>query len=531
MKKMIALLLALMMLLSLAACGAKTENPTETPAEAPAEDAVDNAAKEDGLRILHVGCMEAGGGFNPAGDSQSAIGNWVVYEKIVQRQPDGSIIPWLCESMEWVDDETLVFQLRDDVYFSDGDKLHGEDIIYSFELNLNTVLSTNFDCVDYQASTVSEDGLTVTFKFGKAYAPFLSQLDVPPILNKSAVASLASDEPMWWDAPITTGPYMVEENVAGSHATYVLRDDYWNKDFDAQWDKIVVHYYSEAAAMFIAFENGELDLVCSVGVNDAARLIAGDTMLGDKAAYELLGTNSTYCLNLNNYRPELQDIKVREAIVHAIDLEGLRTVAFGVLCQPTDSQITSNNPYYTPVGHYEYDVEYAKQCMAESGYPDGFELRVVANNLPEVIAMWEVIQGGLSQIGISLTIDAYDMGTCLGQWMKEEGNDMFLMNSYGGNAANEPNMCVNQTRMATPFPAARVLDEEYQEHINAATYTFDTENLAAEYEWIQNYLHDNFQSIPLLEDMTCYAYNTDTVSHCEFYNGALPNLLFAYAAE
>ncbi len=533
MKKFISLFLALVMLMVLTACDAPAGKADTSAAPATEGTAANAPAEaEAGLRVLRVGCMEAGGNFYPTTlDDETLIGNHLVYERIAQRQPDGSLMPWLCESMEWVDDETMVFQLRDDVYFSNGDKFTGEDLIFTYEQMLNSVQASNYAFIDYENCSVSEDGKTVTFKFAQQHAPFKTQLDVPLISNKSVVENNASDEPMWWDAPITTGPYAVEENVAGSHTTYVFRDDYWNKDFEPEWDKIIVNYYTDATAMFIAFESGELDIVCSVNANDAARLIAGDTMLGDKAAYELVGTNSTYCLNLNNYQPELQDIKVREAIAHAIDIEGLREVAFGVLCRPTDSQLTASNPYYTPVGYYEYDVEYAKQCMAESGYPDGFELNVVANNLPEVTAMWEVIQGGLSQIGITLNFQSYDQGTCLGMWMQEEGNDMFFMTSFGGNAANEPSMCVDQSKITTPFPSARVPDDEYQEHLMNALQTFDTDNLAAEYEWIQNYLHDNFQCIPLLEDMACYAYNTDVVSNCEFYNAALPNLLFSYAAE
>ncbi len=531
MKKAIALFLALVMLLALTACGAKEESsaPANEGTAAPVEEAAAPAA--EGERVLRVGCLESGGGFNPVGDQQSMIGNNIVYERIVQRQPDGSIAPKLCTSYEWADPLTLVFELRDDVYFSDGDKLHGEDVLYSFAMQATGIQASNYASVDFENSTISEDGLTVTFKFTQEYGPFTSLLDTPQIVNKSAVEGLASDEPSWWDQPIGSGPYMVTENISGSHAVYEPREDYWDKDYVHEWDRIIVNYFSDSTAMFIAFESGDLDLVCSVSANDAARLADSATALGEKAAYEFIGSNNVYCLTMNQNRPEFQDPKVREAVAHCVDVEGLGVVAFGELYKDADSVLSPGCSFYKSIGKYEYNVEYAQQCMAESGYPDGFTVDVIGISSPEVTAMWEVIQAGLSQIGITMNFQSLDLGTCLSYWLKPTGNDMMLMSVNGGNPMRDPYMCLSMTMESGPFAAARIPDAEYLEHINAATYTSSDEKREEEYAWIQQWCHDNFQAIPMVEDLSCYAYNTDVVANCEFYTGGTPNLLCAYAVK
>lgn len=528
MKKWIGLILALAMIFALAACGSgNTSAPAEESGAQTAQTETEPAA--EGKKVLRVGTLESGGGFNPVGDDQSQTGNNLVYERLVQRQPDGHCEPFCCTDYEWVDGTTMVVHMRDDIYFSDGDQMTGEDVLYSFQINATGMMASYYGCIDFENSTVSDDGMTLTFKFYEEYGPFESLMDTPQIINKSAVENLASDEPSWWDQPIGSGPYEVVENVAGSHATYRLRDNYWNKDFVPQWDEIIVNYYSEATAMFIAFENRELDVVCSVNANDAARLESGSTSLGDKAAYEFVSTNNVYDLTLNNYREELQDPKVREAIAHSIDVDGLGQVAFGVLYETADSVLTSSTNYYVSVGQYDYDVEYAKQCMAESNYPDGFTLDVVAIGQSEITSMWQVIQAGLAQIGITVNFQSYDLGTCLGLWMKDSGNDMMLMSVNGGNPMREPYLCLSMTTEDSPFPAARILDADYQQHFHDSIYTSDTEQRAEEFDWIQNWLHDNFQAIPMVQDMVCYAYNTETVKSCEFYTGSTPSLLYCYS--
>ena len=527
MKKWIALVLAVVMLLALAACGSGSDSSGSAASDGGTSSAA--AAAEDGKKVLRAGSLESGGGFNPVGDNQAMTGNNLVYERLVQRMPDGQCEPWLCESYEWTDPTTMVIHMRDDAYFSDGDRVQAEDVNYSFWLNAQGMMASYYSCIDYDATEISDDGLTLTWHFNQEYGPFESLMDTPQIVNKSAVENLASDEPEWWDQPIGSGPYEVVENIAGSHATYRLRDNYWKEDFEPQWDEIIVNYYSEPTAMFIAFENGELDVVCSVAANDAARLAEGQTQLGDKAAYEFVSTNNVYCLTLSNYREELQDPKVREAIAHAVDVDGLGQVAFGTLYNPADSVITSTTSYYVSTGQYEYDVEYAKQCMAESAYPDGFTLNVVAINAPEQISMWEVIQGGLEQLGITMNFQTYDLGTALVEWMKEGATDMMLMSVNGGNPMREPYMCLSMTQEISPFPAGRVLDADYQEHFNNSVYTSDTDQRAEEMAWVQNWLHDNFQALPMVEDLVCYAYNTDTVDHCEFYTGSTPSFLWCFS--
>ena len=74
-----------------------------------------------------------------------------------------------------------------------------------------------------------------------------------------------------------------------------------------------------------------------------------------------------------------------------------------------------------------------------------------------------------------------------------------------------------------------ILDEEYQQHLYNGTYTSDDAGREEDFIWLQNWLHDNFQALPMVEDLVCYAYNTDTVDHCEFYTGSTPTFLWCFS--
>ncbi|MDR1042805.1 MAG: ABC transporter substrate-binding protein [Clostridiales Family XIII bacterium] len=516
-------------MLATTACGGSGGNSGggsgDDSGSAPSGD--DSAA-----RVLRVGTTESGGGFNPWGATRTMLGNYLVFDTIVRRTPDGKDYdPW-CTSYEYTDPTTMVITLRDDVTFSDGDKLSGEDVVFTFERAADPSLSIQanyFDSIDFEKSTVSDDGLTVTFKFKQEYGPFESFLDTPMLVNKSAVEDWSMDDERWWDAPVASGPYEVAENVSGSHTTYKLRDDYWNKDFPIDWDEIIVNYYSDPTAMFVAFENKEIDLVIDVAAQDAARLESGEVANAEEVKYEELPSNSAYLLHMSPDKKEFQDPKVREAVANAIDRTAVGDVAYNTLWQEVDSVLPAGVLYYKSTGTYDKGIEYAKQCMAESGYPDGFDAKVIAMNLDSKV--WEVIQSGLSELGINLTTEAYDLNTCLPLWMEQGSTDLMLMNVPGGNVMGEPFVSLSQTSENGGMPGARVMDAEYNELFNASIFTTNHETRTEKTGEVQQWLYDNFQAIPLIEDTHCFAYHTDAISECGFNSAVRADLLYCRAAQ
>lgn len=547
MKKITALILSLAMLLSLAACGSGNDseagsvgstgtkptaqaNAAEPEQNAPAANAsaVDAQPVSSGPRTLRIGTTESSGSFDPWSGT-SGPQNYLAFETITMRTGSGEYEPWLAESVEWVDDTTMEIKLRDDAKFANGEPVLGEDIVYTFEKSATgtSVMAVHFSVIDFEKSTVSDDGLTVDFKLKQPYGPLMAYLDIPYVVDKSQCEDWDSNDERWWDSPPTSSAYEITENVSGSHTTFKLREDYWNKDRMPDWDEIIINYYSDPTAMFIAFENDELDLVLGVSNNDIGRLESGSVQNAENVAYELKASNAAYLFCMSDSREEFHDPKVREAIANVIDCDAVGQVAFGGYYELCDSVICSGTKYYKSCGTYDKGVDYAKECMAESKYPDGFAINVVSTEGDAPI--WEVVQDSLSKIGITVNVSTYDMATCIPMWMEEGGTDAMVMTCAGGNMTGEPYADLSANWKNGQLKAARVMDEEYNELFEKFVYNTDDATRKEYCEKVQQWLYDNCQCIPLAQPSYCFAYRSDRISSCDFFSGTRANMLYCHA--
>jgi len=460
-------------------------------------------------KVLRVGAtMDANGGFNPKMQGYSTMGRYLVYDMIERRTTEG-MISWVAEA-KFLDDLTYEVKLRDDIYFTNGEQMIGEDIAYSFE---NTAAdfagpwASYFQAIDFDATVISEDGMTVTFTFKEPKGAFVNMTDFASILDYSEVGSWADDDPRWWDSPIGSGPYTVVENVSGSYTRFAKNENYWNKDSLPQWDEIIMHFYNDQTAMFVAFENNEVDIVFNLGATDTARLTAG---MGGDIEYKLISKNSNHAFCMDPEKAEFQDAKVREAIANVLNPAEIGDVAFGEFYEVADSILGPGCQYYKSVGTYDGGVEYAKQCMAESNYPGGFSVYTASTEADSVAL--EVIQTQLAQIGIDLKVDYLDNAAVITKITEPSTVDVMLMSNYGGNSPADPEFDMQGYFDEGPYYPTRILDPEYNEHFNAASSTTDTNKRAENYAWVQQWLYDNFQAIPLYDPLQSCAWHNSEVA-------------------
>ena len=539
-KRMLALVLCLVMVLALAACGSSSggnaEPATEAaaaaapaaenaPADAPAaEEPAAEAPADDGQpKVLNVGTYDHAGGFNPFGQSNTWIGYYLVYEGL-QVENGTEVNNQLMESMEWNDDYSeLTIQLKDGVFFSNGEKLDGYDVLWTWQTNVANHFQSYYECIDFDNCTVSDDGLTLTLRFNKVFGPFTSQLRLSgsPILNKEACEGWEMSDDRWWDQPVGTGPYKVVENVNGSHTTYELRDDYWDAENMPYYDVINVYYYSDQTALFVAYQNGEIDMAFQLSSEDTERCMRGEI---ENTEYAIVGANAPLMMCFDPRVEAFLDDNVRKAMVHACDFNAIANVAYGVLYNPVDSTLTpAYGDTYLSVGSYDYDLDLAKEEMAASGYPDGFEINVVSMTDTSSQRMYEMLQSYWSQIGITMNVQYFDGATAIPMFMNGE-TDLLTLTVMGGNATLEPNYCYSTLNNRAAFPASVIMDEEWNEHYNQAQQTFDKAERDEAYHWMQQWLHDNYQCVPMFDQAYSYCYNSAKLTGCDFTSTIYVNL-------
>ncbi len=234
-----------------------------SPAAAPAatapsgEEAAPAAAAGGTLRIgLDV---DAGSGDPRLMRDTSAFRlRELVFDGLVEMQPDYTLAPSLAESWENPDELTWIFNLREGVKFHNGDELTAEDVKFTFDTILDEAFASPSRAFFTPIQSIDVvDDYTVQFTLDQPYGPFLSYLTMPIVPKAVAEA----DPEAFSNNPIGTGPFKFVEWKRGDSISLAANDDYWNGR--PKLDGIELNVVPDNTARVVALESGDLDLVQS----------------------------------------------------------------------------------------------------------------------------------------------------------------------------------------------------------------------------------------------------------------------------
>ena len=306
---------------------------------------------------------------------------------------------------------TWTFKLKPNLKWSDGAPLNADDVIFTLDMLYDTKVQTNFreslllDAPDgkggFKAVPLKYrkiDNLTIEFKFPVPYAPARSILNfsVAPRHKlekfwKQGQPKTTGINPAWGvdvdvKELVSSGPWIITEYKPGQRVVYGRNKNYWKKDaqgrslpyLDQQVSLIVPDFNTTT----LKFQAGETD-VLSVKQDDYKTVKAEETK-GNFRVLNLGPTTTTNFLafNLNMKskpalaNPELfklfNDKRFRQAVSHAIDREKIVRNVFDGLARPGYGPETpANKLFYNPdIPKFEYDLDAAKQKLAECGLKD-----------------------------------------------------------------------------------------------------------------------------------------------------------------
>jgi peptide/nickel transport system substrate-binding protein len=358
-------------------------------------------------------------GWDPTKSTSQEIARVVynnVYEGLLKIVEDGTLQPALAESWTTSEDGlTWTFNIREGVKFHDGTDLSIDDIVAAFARVKDP--ESGFTHPEYFTnleSVTAGEGNTVVFKLSAASSSLLYNLARPDsIIYPAAKADTQASE------PIGTGPFKFVEYTVGSEVRLEKNADYYI-DGVPYLDSVVFKIIADPNATFAALQTGDIDMIGVSVTPEVAEQVKGDANL--KLITE--GSNTAeITMALNNAKPPLDNLLVRQAITHAIDKTTIVEGAFNGLGTVIGTHATPAEPYFVDVNPYPYDPEKAKALLTEAGFPDGFEINFeLAAEYPLERRAGEVIAQQLSEVGIKANVSIIDFTT----WV----NKIFLGKDY-----------------------------------------------------------------------------------------------------
>ena len=481
MKKLISLIMAALMVFSLAACGGEAGKQTTGAGTA------DRKIKET-LTVTISGeptslCPHAVGQLN------AYIVDYCLYDTLLKKDSSGKIVANLAASWDQVDDTHIRLHLRDDVKFSNGDKMTAEDVVFTIK-TITTHATTKSTYARFDGeNTKAEDEKTVLLVLKQPFAAVYDFLTHPysSIINKKVYEEIGADK--YGQNPLGTGPYVLEKWTSGSNILLKRNDNYWGEKGKSAY--INVKIITEQSNRFMELETGGTDIALSISTNDAKRL-AEDKNLQLKT----VDSYQVVFIALNQTKDETSNLLIRQAMAYATDTKQIASVVYGEYGSVGNSAMAPGIPEYQAQTTYEYSVEKAKEKLTEAGYPNGITLtgRVQTNAVFEKIAgmipnMWE-------KAGIKIEIPVYDKATYTEKG-KENGGTNISVTSQNATTGNAYQAVGTLFTTTSTTGLINNRDTKLEEMIAAAGAEFDDAKRKELYGEVQKYIIDNVLIIPV----------------------------------
>lgn len=325
-----------------------------------------------------------------------------VFEGLLKPNHKGELKEAIAESYTVSDDGlTYTFKIRDGVTFHNGQDVTSADVKYSYEklagIKTGKPLYATFANVK---SIETPDAKTVIIHLKEKEAAFLNAVTAAIIPNGYKENNTK---------PIGTGPFKFVEYKAGQYLKLEKNKDYYIKG-TPYLDQVEFRILPDPETTFLALQSGEIDIYPRIGTEKAEQLGAGFKTISAPQ-------NLVQLLALNNAKKPFNDIKVRQAINYAVNVdEIIAGVAIG-----KGTKIGSNlspvlEKYYEKSleNTYPTDINKAKQLLKEAGLPNGFNLTITVPSVyPFHVDTAQVIAQQLKKIGIKAKIESVEWGVWL----------------------------------------------------------------------------------------------------------------------
>lgn len=378
------------------------------------------------------------------GESTATLITTQMYDGLVNLDPNLNIVPGFAESYEISEDGLLYsFNIRKGVMFHDnpcfpggkGREATAHDVKYSFQRLLDpTTQSTGawvfvdnvVGAKEYRDKTVDQvegfevvDDYTFQIHLHTPFSAFLQRLAMTYcfVTPREAVEHYGPD---FFQNPVGTGAFKFVHWKPGQDILMVRHPNYWKKDKDGTalpyLDGVRCSFIQDMKIEFIEFDSGNLDRLYYIHDDLFTTLLNEEYQLRPNYDQYQLLTEDLLLLQYYGFNVTMfpfTDKRVRQAFNYAIDRESIIKFVLHGRGTPADGIVPHSMPNYENITTgFTYDLEKAKQLLAEAGYPNGEGLGEITlelnsgGTINELVA--EAIQNQLNQLGITIRMQVVE---------------------------------------------------------------------------------------------------------------------------
>lgn len=422
-----------------------------------------------GEKVLTIAIPSNPATFDPvnASNHDAMVVSQSVFENLVEVDPDGTLVPQLAKALPTisVDKLTYMFDLRDDVYFQNGQKLTAEDVKYSFDYLLDPKNKAVRRVLFSRISGVSvESPSRVRVQLKEPFRPWLFYMT--KYMGVFPKGSREKDID-FKGAPIGvgTGPAIFVEWRQNDYVMLRKNPNYWRKGVP-HWDRLVVRIIPEDSVRVANLMTSRVDIISAPPPKDFAVLRNQPGIEGDSKPS--MGT--WLFLMSNTAKAPFDDVNARRAISHAIDRAGIAKHVYYGLLDPVAVPAPSKGWWFSKTANdiVDFNVEKAKSFLAKSKYPNGFEFDMLMPSQPYLVDVKDLallMQAQLAQLNIRVNIKMVDQGIIMKQI--RGGNHVAALQVWA--SPGEPTYPIDQYgfgKGATYARASNYTNAELQELIH-----------------------------------------------------------------
>ncbi|MCR5671979.1 MAG: ABC transporter substrate-binding protein [Butyrivibrio sp.] len=396
-------------MITVSGCGSTPAPATDVPAAA-GESAATAATTSDGAADTLTWILTSDINSMDPTQAYDDVTNMVVNqvtEGILNFDSENKLVTNIAKSWECVDPTTYVYEIRDDVTFSDGSPLTMDDVLFSIERNRDPQVASLVGWMYDSVDTIEQTGdweLTVKLAEPDATWQYAFATTAGHIIEKAAFESDGSI--------VGTGAYKLDTWNSGSQIILTRNENFTTSSDPIFYNKIVYNVITEDTTRVEALTTGQADFSLNPPLDMIPQLEESPNVV-----VNMFDTFGIDFLAFNTAKAPFDDVYVRMAVASAIDIDSIYDSLLSTTCTKS-TQLPFSPVLYPSVGsssdweayasnyrRYNYDIEKAKEYLSQSAYPDGFSCKLAVNSSSLKNSEALYIQAALAELGITVEIE------------------------------------------------------------------------------------------------------------------------------